>query len=210
MSIPWVGVALITEGMSDDRFLPGILRRSVQERCGAGTEVPDPRPVRVASGPGARDALVRALTRLDGSFNLVAFHRDGGCDPDREHERWFVPFQDDCALEGRSEPLVPVIPVQETEAWALADGNALREVLGVDWSEERLGLPRRAKDVEGLPRAKETLKTITRRVTPWDVSYLTRLGDCVSLDRLRELPAFNRWEDDLAEALRMLPGFTNR
>ena len=59
-------------------------------------------------------------------------------------------------------------------------------VLGVDWEDGRLGVPRRGRAIEEFPDPKEFLMSPSRRVSNWHVSYLTMLGECVSLECLRE------------------------
>jgi hypothetical protein len=205
----WLGLALIAEGRSDDLFLPEVLRRSAQAVCGAWVEVANPLPVRAGCGPASHDALLEALDREDGAFTLVVYHHDGKSHPDQVRQA-IAQFRARVDGSGRQEPVVALVPVQETEAWALADGDALRAVLGVTWSDAQMLLPHRTRELESDPDPKATLHELFKKVTPWDVEYLARLGECVSLERLRELPAFQRWEDDLAEAIRTLPGFTKR
>jgi hypothetical protein len=53
-------------------------------------------------------------------------------------------------------------------------------------------------------------KLYLRHNRRWEPRDLELLGRRICLDRLRELPSFRRWEDDLAEALQTLPGFTKR
>ena len=206
----WIGFALVTEGTSDDGFLSAVLRRSAQEVAGPGSEVAEPIVVRTSTGPGGREALVRAIRQADGMFNAIVYHRDGGVHPEREIERWVVPFRERLGAAGCPEPVVAVMPVRETEAWALADGDALRTVLGATWSDQRWGLPARRRDLEGEPDPKQLLRRVVERFTAWDPDVLTRLGACVSLECLRELSAFRRWENDLHEALKSVPGFTTR
>jgi hypothetical protein len=205
----WLGLALIAEGHSDDLFLPEVLRRSAQDVCGAWVDVAAPLAVRAGAGPGGHDDLIQALEREDGAFAVVVFHQDGKSHPDAVRLS-LTGFREKLRRRGRGEPLVPVVPVQETEAWAMADGDALRSVLGVTWSDAQMGLPRRTRDLEADPDPKTTLRRLFERATRWDVDFLGQLGECVSLERLRELPSFRCWENDLAEAWRMLPGFTTR
>jgi hypothetical protein len=204
----WLGLALLTEGRSDDLFLPEVVRRSAQEVCGAWAEVPSPLVVRTSTGPGRHHELIRALARQEGAFTVVVYHRDGKSHPEQEIKNLIVPFRESLLRDGREEPVVALVPVQETEAWALADADALRGVLGVNWSDHRMGRPRRIRELESDADPKATLRRLFEATTSWDVDFLARLGELVALDRLRELPSFRRWENDLAEALQTLPGFT--
>ncbi|GAB3800854.1 hypothetical protein GCM10027605_17180 [Micromonospora zhanjiangensis] len=97
-----------------------------------------------------------------------------------------------------------MIPVRETEAWLLADGEALRNTLGVRWSDADLGLPRRARDVEQISDPKKVLDQIMCRVSRPVRSHYGQLGELISLEKLREVPAYRRWWDDSRVALEAL------
>jgi hypothetical protein len=152
---------------------------------------------------------VAALRRNAGSFNLVVVHHDGGADPVRSRCQWVDPIRVGWRQAGEQDPVLGVIPVRETEAWALADSTALARMLGRSGAGDRLGLPGGA-ELERLPDPKAVLRRLFERQGRWSPQHLARLGELTSLERLRELPSFRRWEDDLAEAIRTLPGFTKR
>ena len=106
---------------------------------------------------------------------------------------------------------VAVIPVHETEAWAIVDGDALRSVLGTTLSDEALGLPSSAGVAEGTPDPKALLNTAFNATHPSGLRrrrgvspMLNALGEQVSLLRLRELAAFSLLEHELRQALRQL------
>ncbi len=207
----WLRMALISEGAGDDAFLPAVLQRSAQQVCPVGTQVEDVLPVRAAGGPAPLPDVVDKLEENAGGFNLVAVHHDGAADPQDAHRRWIEALHHLWSEAGHAEPVVGVIPVRETEAWALSDVDALRRMLGrCATGESGLGLPSRGADLERLPDPKRTLRELFERDHRWDPRHLVRLGELTSLERLRALPSFRRWENDLAEALQMLPGFTKR
>jgi Domain of unknown function (DUF4276) len=203
-------MALVSEGISDDRFLLPVLQRSAAQLCPADAQVDQAFSVRAAAGPAAVADVVTALANRSGAFRLIVVHHDGGSDPDDARSRWVSSLEDRWRAAGNSEPVVGVVPVRETEAWALADPLVLRAMLGRSRSDRSLGLPPRPADLERLPDPKRTLRLLFERHRRWDPEYLQGLGAGVSLDRLRELPAFRRWENDLEAALKSLPGFTTR
>lgn len=104
-----------------------------------------------------------------------------------------------------------MIPVRETEAWALADGDALRAAFGCARDDTALGVPRRAHEVErnSLPKesfekAYATSKGHRRGKRRSASGFLQVLGERVSLERLRQVPAFQRLETALLQSLRDL------
>ena len=106
---------------------------------------------------------------------------------------------------------VAVIPVRETEAWALVDGDALRNIFGTTLTDGALGLPPSAGAVEAVSDPKDSLNRAfatthpTGRRRKQGVSpLLNALGEQVSLPLLRQLTAFVSLEDELREALRQL------
>ncbi|WP_295390436.1 hypothetical protein [uncultured Thiodictyon sp.] len=106
---------------------------------------------------------------------------------------------------------VAVIPIRETEAWALVDGNALSNVLGSTLTDTALGLPPSASAVEAVSDPKDWLNHAfaathpTGRPRKQGISpLLNALAEHVSLPLLRRLTAFAALEDELGEALRQL------
>jgi len=106
---------------------------------------------------------------------------------------------------------VAVVPVRETEAWALADGDALRAVFGTVLEDAALGVPPHARLVETITDPKRALDSAYlltrpsgRRARAGAAALLSALGQQVSLDRLRQVPSFARTEAGVLEALRHL------
>ncbi|WFE24308.1 DUF4276 family protein [Solwaraspora sp. WMMD937] len=199
----YLSTALISEGLSDDRFLPRLLARSLEELClnefDETVYVADVQPVRDRTGPAGIDDVVSMVDRSDGGFTIVFFHRDQGANADRVRNEWLEPLRKRWA--DRKEQLVAVVPVRETEAWLLADGQALRNALGVRWSDVEMGLPGSPRQVEQIADPKKVLNDVTRRVSRSVGDHLGQLGELVDLDRLQQVPAYRRWWDDTRQAL---------
>lgn len=151
----WVCPAFVSEGPTDDRFLPNVLNRAVVDLCAQSfadyVEVADAVVIRNRSGPAPIADVVAQLRRNSGSYNLVIFHHDGGANRARADREWIEPMRTEWAASGSSDPLVFVVPIRETEAWALADGDAIRRVYGVSWDNARLGVPDNPRDVAAIP-----------------------------------------------------------
>ncbi|MFY1633446.1 DUF4276 family protein [Solwaraspora sp. WMMB335] len=124
----YLSTALISEGLSDDRFLPRLLARALEELCliefDETVYVSDVQPLRARSGPVGIDDVIGLVDRSDGGFTIIFFHRDQGANAERVRREWLDPLRK--RWTDRREQLVAVVPVRETEAWLLADGQALR------------------------------------------------------------------------------------
>ncbi|NJN67975.1 MAG: DUF4276 family protein [Chloroflexaceae bacterium] len=110
---------------------------------------------------------------------------------------------------GINHHLIPLIPVQTTEAWLLADPEALRQVIGTNLTADELCLPVRSHQVESDPNPKQTLAQVVQRATaPRGRRRTLRVSDIfapmaytISLERLRGVPAYQRFVDEVAGAL---------
>ncbi|MDG4767321.1 DUF4276 family protein [Solwaraspora sp. WMMD406] len=202
----YLSTALLSEGVSDDQFLPNLLGRALTELCEAEfidqVEVANVQPLRDRPGPSTVDEAIAMVERNDGAFSMIFYHRDQGANPERVRKEWLEPLRK--RWTDRREQLVAVVPVRETEAWLLADGQALRDALGVRWTDVEMGLPGSPRQVEQIADPKKVLNDVTRRVSRSVGDYLGQLGDYVDLDKLQQVPAYRRWWDDTREALTAL------
>ncbi|MEU4568350.1 DUF4276 family protein [Micromonospora sp. NPDC023956] len=199
--------ALVSEGPTDDQFLPRLLGRALTYLCMTefedAVDVADVQVLRDRKGPSSVQDVIKVVELNRAAFSLIFFHRDQGTDPRRVEREWIQPLRE---LWGeRAEQLVAVIPVRETEAWLLADGDALRNALGVpSWTDGFMGLPARPAQVEDLADPKRVLSDLTQRVSRSREDHFVQLGELVSLDRLYQVPAYRRWWDDTRQALTRL------
>jgi hypothetical protein len=211
----WLGLALVAEGPTDERFLGPLLRRTVEaaclEVCRSEVEVGDVAPLRW-SGPGRpplADFVLESAQRCRETAHILFIHTDGGGDPDRARRERFSPAMERVAAADGLPRLVAVIPVRETEAWLLADGDAIRAAFGTTLDDIRLGLPDRPSDVERVPDPKALLDRVilaarggrSRGTRPGASPYFDVLGERVRLAALRQLPAYRRIESDLRTTL---------
>lgn len=212
----WLGLALVAEGPTDYRFLPSVLYRLTEDLClHHGLSAVEVDPVRALElDRTIRDRteqIVAAARQAEGSYQVLFLHTDGAGDPEAAIRERFVRWNRGLAALGRAdERAIAVVPVREMEAWALSDGEALRGAFGTTLSDDQLGLPRRTQDVENVRDPKRTLEAAYERAfrprTPKRpvVAALEAIAERVALARLRLLPAFQRLEQDLRDALREL------
>ncbi|WP_315552420.1 DUF4276 family protein [Microbacterium aurum] len=141
-----VNFALLVEGNSDEGLLPH-LRQLIVE---AGAARASGERVRL-HGP-----LVDRITELASwsTYNLLFVHKDADR-PEREPRVGQI-----AAAVRRSAwngEHVPVVPVQEMEAWLLVDEAQIRAIAGRPNGRVSLNLPRLGR-IENTPNPKEVLK----------------------------------------------------
>lgn len=208
----FLNTALYAEGKTDYAFLCPLLKRLTEQVCLAEARtVVEVSDVQGIDAPHEyRDAsravrILEAARPLWGGACVLFIHTDAS-----DHER---------AVAERVQPgidlirsclsggaCVAVVAVRETEAWALADGDALRDAFGTTLDDARLRVPREPREVESIDDPKKELRAayaqLRRRSKPED--FFEILGERLSLDRLQRVPAFARLRDDLRGALRDL------
>lgn len=149
-----VHFVLICEGPSDDGLVPHLQRLCID--AGADEVIgnaPDFRRLHPPIGHSVADKI-RMTIRYEPQANLIFIHRDADSrDPEPRHEE-IRRAVDNCQLLA---VWVPMVPVQETEAWLLLDEGAIRSVAGKPRGRGELRLPS-PRSVEALARPKEHLQ----------------------------------------------------
>lgn len=212
----YLGLALYAEGPTDYAFLRPLLHRLCEDMCvreaisavDLGEVIGITHPSEVDDAD--RGARIREAARAHlGAWRLLFIHADAEGNAVNAR-RWLVEpglaaIQGEFAANGRG---IAVIPIRETEAWALCDGDALRKVFGSSQTDQELGVPTDPRALEALQDPKATLRDAFLRTKPtvkWrrrGVSpLLSSLGEAVSLPRLRHMSSFRMLEDELREAL---------
>jgi hypothetical protein len=216
----YLGLALVAEGPTDYRFLPPVLRQAAEDACRIhcrhAVEIGDVTPLpRQAS---FRDVdrstqITEAVRKANGAFHILFLHTDGAGDSSAARRERVAPIA--ARLDEIRDSLgrlssVAVIPVRETEAWALADGDALRGAFGTRLSDDDLGLPSNPRDVERIRDPKRTLEEAYARVTGKKrrsrgaSAFLETIWERVKIERLKLIPAYAEFERELITALRTL------
>jgi len=220
----YLALGLFAEGPSDHEFLPRLIFRSITQIC---AEMSD-QPVEISEQfirplPSSRDtgglsrpekvavAFGQALESLD----LLFIQADGGEDAGAAYRTRVEPCR---ALLREKFPAlrfdsVGVVPVYETEAWAIADAEAVVRALGTTKTASELGLPPSPQRAENQREPKEVLRNAQLAVREGRQQSRLRippihgiLGETVSLVKLRQMMAFRTFEAGVRQALRGLWG----
>ena len=216
----YLSLALYAEGPTDHVFLQSILYRLTHETA---FRISD-RPVEIAEAfvrgvpSGAASARKDRIEQVFGkalssnAINLLFLHTDGGSDEAAARRERIEPFSNYAKSQWPSVLCVPVVPVRETEAWAIADTSALIADLGTRKSAADLGLDELPLQAEREPspkaklrRAQDLVRQGRRARTKQGIEGIPAgLGARVRLDNLRQLSAFKTLENDLEQALNAL------
>lgn len=217
----YLGLALFGEGITDYKFLTNVIRRTAEDVCAKRVKSPVEigdvvalrTPVEAIDDPLA-SKILRSAQNAAGSFDILCIHTDGAGNWEKARDERVHPAAE---LVGQEESLKPaqtvaIIPVREMEAWVLADGATLRQAFATTLPDEELGIPARPRDVETIYDPKLTLEAAFEKTLPGRrrsrktsvESYLDTIGEQIDLDKLRGVPSFRRFEEELSLALQHL------
>lgn len=200
------------EGRTDERFLCNLLDRLIpslaHEVCKGAFDLGDTR--RIDEPPELRlqrreERIAAAIENHWGECTLFVVHSDGAGEPE---EALREQVQPGLVRARRTHPELAAaacVPVRETEAWMLADPEALGRALEVS---QAPALPR---DPEAETDPKGTLDKVLRSRgvllgRRGAEEYYALLGAEVSPEALRRLAAFQRFEAELRAAIARLSG----
>jgi hypothetical protein len=220
-----VMLALYAEGSTDGNFLPHIIKRTTEltlsqhDQPGIEVPLPDCRWEKPANTAKRVECILHAARKTAG-YHALIIHSDGD---DRGYEQTiaelFQPGQESVLKAARDRPnevceyLVPIVPVRMTEAWMLADPDALCTVLGKKVDARIVGMPTKAKLVEKEFNPKTTLDRVIKLVHPkeskgkrqaFKKDLYQQLGSEISLKRLGDVPSYQQFVEDMTVALRRL------
>lgn len=130
---------------------------------------------------------LQALVDLGDPFDLVVVHRDADSRSRDERQDEVSEAAEACGLAGR---VLALVPVQETEAWLLADEEAIRTVVGNPSGRDPLDLPA-LHEIEGRADPKEIL-----------LNALVRAAHNTPVHRQRVRKGFSDLRRSLLEQLR--------
>ena len=217
-------LALYAEGPSDHLFLPIVIQRTSRQLLEQHKQM----AVRVLpvksielnrTGLGQAEYIAQAAAKAV-DCNALVVHSDADHPTaeialrDRYEPGYELVRQMREQGQEACELLLPLIPIQMTEAWMLADHEVLlQRVIGTNMSAQNLGLPTRARQIEANADPKETLNTAIRRAYQHrsrrhrdvDVTeYYKELAQKIRLERLHFLSSYQHFVRDLATTLRTL------
>ena len=214
----YLELALFAEGATDYRFLSPILRRVTEDICCQYAKQPvDIREevLRLKTPQKERNAgraqrILAAARQYYHSYVILFIHSDNNGNWKRAFKDRIEPAMLLLNQDTVTQPkkTIAVIPVRETEAWTLVDGDALRTFFGINLTNQQLGIPSKAREVEKLIDPKQVLESATAKAVGYRrgkaAAFLEIISEKIELACLHEVPAFNRFENELKNALASL------
>ncbi len=203
--------ALFCEGASDFAYFEVLIPRVIDDLVDAQgrypVDIPSTPAFRLGRAGRSVDSVAEEACQGREAFLLTFVHADtGGASQaqtlDSRSTAYCTKMHEICGLA--PVRCVLICPRHETEAWALADRDAVLDALGYKGD---LDLPIDAREAERLPDAKSTLQTAVtkarrpvRRRRNAD-AILPSIAQRQSIDALRRAPSFRRFEEDLTASL---------
>lgn len=189
---------LVAEGETDELFLAPLIHRQLLELVDSSAkytvEVGQTRIGGCRTTGVERGRVAAAITELVDDCHLIFVHHDHN--ERREADRLIEEMRD----SSPALPMIPLVPVRETEAWLLADRAVWESQRGARTD----GLCSRPRDVEKIAVPKHVLENVVPERTKSVKDLFEYVGRRVDLAKLRDVPAYARWVADTEEALREL------
>lgn len=220
MAARQVFIGFTTEGTTDVRFLRKIIERSFEEiayECQGDVEpVVWPLEVKKTDLSFSEYALKAAQQGVEEiGMMILCIHSDADdatnqnvLDNKIAPARELIKAQSD---DTTCKILVPAIPVQMMESWMLADKDLLKNEIGTTKTDNELGINRSPESItdpkavieEAIRIARQEITRRRRKKLRISDLYLP-VGQKVSIDKLKELPSYRRFQEDIRQAYREL------
>lgn len=213
-------IGLHTEGDTDIRFLESIVRRTYEAVAfdGRGDIDIDVRCLDIKKqGLGFVEQVTKASQeglKVYG-IRILCVHTDADSDTDvNTFNAKIYPARtalNKMAEEEGCKVCSFAVPIQEIEAWMLADKSLLKKQIGTELSDAELGINKkpekiaRPKEViEGAIRtAREEFRQRIRGKLTISELYLP-IGQQIGLDKLETIPSYVKFKNSVVDSLRVL------
>lgn len=215
---PQILIGLYKEGGTDARFLESIIKRTFEDvsfECCKEMEISNIYHIAVKKDNFVDDVLEAAKVGVvKYGIMVLCVHTDA----DKP--------TDDQVIKHKIEPLlekiqshnnnvckliVPVIPIRMSEAWMLADKNLLKQEIYTKKGDQELGINNHPESFANPKQIIENAIRIAQQDKPRRQRHNVRigelyqpLGESISLESLRQLPSFRKFENNVRNAFREL------
>lgn len=210
-------IGLVSEGTTDQRFLPNIIKRTFEElsfECKGEIEVYDIEIIE-KKGTSFIDNVLNASKDYSW-LNILCIHTDSDdiSDKDVLNNKINPTIEKVKTLDENNncKNIVFVVPIQMTESWMLADPELLVEEIGTKKTVQDLNLP--TSLIENISDPKQKImdcitkalaEQTSRRKNSIKISDLySPISQKISLNTLKNLSSYNKFRDNCIESLKIL------
>lgn len=206
-----ITIGLLSEGTTDQLFLASIIKRTFYQEAFFCSQLVDIEDIEfITKGSGSFSETVQSAIQSGvKNFNMkiLCVHADA----DSKSVENVMKNKFSKIINETDIPVVPVIPIQETEAWMLADRALLKAEIGTTKSDLELGIHRAP---ETIANPKEVIENAIR-VARADLAKKRRkefaigdlylaVGQSIDLLQLENLPSYQHFKENVRNAFRSL------
>lgn len=209
------------EGNTDIQFLKPVVEKTLRKvafECKGQIEI-ELRTIQITKSGLSFVEQVKEASKTgveEFGMMLLCVHTDADAKTDSQiQESKIEPAKDTLKALDEQEYckiMVSIVPIQMTEAWMLADTDLLKEQIGIQQIDSELGLHKNPEEItnpkqliQEVIRKAEAHKTKRRRKKELDISELYQIiGESLDIKHLEKLTAYQKFEEELREALREL------
>lgn len=208
--------AALYEGPTDEAYfsiiIPSLIEEIVRVRGIRNVTVPQSPSLVLGKSDRSIAAVADEICSEKDAFHILFVHADtGGRALEEQLENRSAAYLNSAfyLCDFPIERGVIIAPRHETEAWMLADTQAVGDALGYRGNLEVLGLPMNAQEAENLTDPKAALQKVVtkvrgRRGVRNAEQIIPAIAQRQKLERLRKSASFRSFEDKLVAALRSL------
>lgn len=209
----FVSWAALYEGATDAAYFEVLIPRVIEEILLAdgirNTTVATGSAVLLGSNGRAVENVAEESCQAADAFHLVFIHADtGGRGLQENLAQHSVAYCEamTALCNWRCERCIPITPFHETEAWVLADPNAVTAAFGYNGTPASVGLPATARAAELLADPKAVLVEVVskirkRRSRPSPTQLFPAIAQRQSINLLRQAKSFRQFESLLRAGL---------
>lgn len=212
---------LFTEGTTDERFLKSVIERTLEDvayECTGdietGVEI-----IRIEkTGLDFVNQVLEASHSGIEKFGIILLfvHTDADDRSDKRALETKIRPVKEALLKVDSiafcQHIVAVIPIHMTESWMIADRELLKTEIGIEGTNEELGINRNPEElvdpkskIEEIIRISKENLPKRRRNKGLDISDLYQIiGQKIELSELEKLDSYNKFKQSIIEKLRQL------
>jgi hypothetical protein len=212
-------IGFTVEGTTDTRFLTQIIQNVFEDialYCRTDVVIEDVRTINVSKDEFNKMMLNASKQAAESGITVLCIHADAD-NKDINHVMnfKFTPFKQVLNPLNSTvycKAIVPVIPIQMTEAWMMADKELLKEKiaakgkrdsdLGLERAPETYADPKQA--IKNAIKISQAGKTKRRRNELTIDDLYDEMGQSISLLKLRELSSFRAFEENVKSVFSLL------